>query len=489
MTEDSAIDLVKTNLDQYIQSLNEKSSPEEKIALMLTYMQAQLSHGDINNLSRFWKMREFCLEQFKQTLSPVKRFHLWKDYRKTMDEIIKLKAVLDEKQSYNKEQIEEAIRSTVDGLKNLDSQIEKTLDIEIPSNIEFLAKNAKEYQDFQKEVSLYNGYTSRINSLKKELLNLDISFKDKKPLLTQIYVLSDQVFPKRRELLTQISVLYKNDINSYLKSIFDKSDLKEPYFTYKEQIKSLQNFSKVISLNVTSFSEIRETLSQAWDKIKVLEQEKRTQKEAFKKSCTENETKILELIKELSEKKSKLPRKDFDREVNQIETSIKRAELFKSVKNKLTDSLEDTLDELLPKAKVKQEDNTQAKIEEYFLLIKDKVNYWDYFALASEYKRLKDLIDNSSVMESKLTAFERELFSIKEKLLQKLIEEIQEGIETEEINQELKSFKQSVVADMESFKKKLNSSNQSIEKAMLYNELLMRSKKHLKQLEKERQTT
>ena len=91
----------------------------------------------------------------------------------------------------------------------------------------------------------------------------------------------------------------------------------------------------------------------------------------------------------------------------------------------------------------------------------------------------------SNLLESKQIKMEREIYSLKEVLSTKLIEEIKDRIDVEEMSHEIESFKESLKKEIEVYRKILSSSNQSIEKAIVYNELIMLTRGLLSNFEKE----
>lgn len=475
MTEKTLAELVAIDVDEYSKELMSLEHPDDRIDKMLVYMQSQLSHGELHPLSRFWKMRKFCLDHFKENIPASKRLRLWEKYRLVIDEIMKLKQMIDEKSTFEKEQIEEALSSISLDIGKIDELVAQEAEINIPK-CPCLQKNALFYQSAQKELNVFSSYAKRLNALKKEILALDISFKKKQEILDQIHALADQVFPKKRELLKGVSHKYIDDIQFFIKQHFSSEEIKAPIFQLKEQIKNLQLFAKVISLNVEAFSQTRQMLSECWGKLKSYETKHKKMKEEKKALSEENFKKLSEKISKLKEQKKSLEKERFTKEVKLLGQSIQREDILKFQKKQLQDQL-DMIDDLgVSNPNASEEELNLLNIKKELQTIQENLRHWDYQTLDSQIKSFYQLLEETKILDSQQTKMERELFNLKESLAAKLIEEIKDRIDIEESSNQIDSFKSSLKKDAENYRKILNSSNQSIEKAIVYNELLMQSK-------------
>ncbi len=472
MENSSLTSLVAQPVDDFIKQLSTLEQADEKIEKMLEYMQLQLSHGEIHPLSRFWTMRTFCLEHFKGTIAVSKRLILWKNYCQVVDEIVKLKQLMDEKSAFEKEQIEDALTSIEADLKKVDILVKNEPEITIPK-CGCLQKNKAEYISSQKKLNVYSAYAKRLNSLKKEILSLDISFKKKQEILDQVHQLGDQVFPPKREILNVISEIYTQDIQFFVKVNFSSLENVGSLFHLKEQIKLLQTFAKIISLNVQSFSQTRQVLSECWDKIKVYEKEQKKQKDAQRKVCDENHQGLLEKITALKDQKEQLKKESFNGQLAKLSSEIKQQDLLRFQKNQLEEQLiELDDDKKFSSAEEEYIDGIKSEISH----IKEHLSQWDYITIDSQIKSLLSHYDSSKIHESSQADIDQSLFELKETQAQKLFEEINERIDLEELSLEIEGFRKTLKQALDKYKTVLKSSNQSIEKAIVYNELLVRLK-------------
>lgn len=467
MSQKNLTELVALEVDDFIKELVAVEAIDEKIEKMLGYMKLQLSHGEIHPLSRFWKMRKFCLDHFKSSIPVSKRVALWKDYCQVIDEIVKLKEIIDEKSSFDCEQIEQALASIDAGLEKMDQLVLQESDILIPKCY-CLQKNAPIYKDTQKELNIYTSYAKQLNGLKKEILALDISFKLKQQILDRIYALSDKVFPAKRDLLNLMSKTYSEDVRTFVKNNFASEELKYPAFQLKEQIKQLQNFAKVISLNVEAFSATREMLSECWDKVKVYEKEQKKVKEEKKQELVETAATHAAPVEEKAPSKKKS---------NALKSDVENQKEFKSQRKETSERAP------FESTSRKQESSSKADADPYYqqlqseaLQINENVKYWDYQTIDSKLKNLLNHCDLNKLSDTHRLKFERMIFSVKEALAHKLSDEINERIDIEEISEQIQNFRMLLKNDIELYRKTLSQSNQSIEKAIVFNELLVQTR-------------
>lgn len=484
MTQKEQGNLLQKEVDHYIQEVEQLSSPSEKLEKILDYMQKQLSHGQVKPLSRFWKMREYCLKLFKENLALPKRIHLWEVYQNIVTEIVKLKEVLTEKSLYHKEEIEKAADGIQKDLENLEAIIASSPKVEIPHKCNCLEKNRELYETGQRELNIINNYAKQLNALKNEVAGLEMPYRERQELLNKLHTLSDLVFPRRRELLANISKKYCDDIHYFTVMNFEKKELKLPLFDLKDQIKALQGFAKVLSLNVNAFSQTREKLSQCWDKIRAFEKEQKKIKEQQKATCNENEMRLHDRIERLKESKADLSKKDFDHEINSIDQSIKQAELQKPQRMKLKDLLSELDETSAAREEVSKEEDNFVNLQRELLDVQEKGQRWDFFTLHDECKRLQNIYKDLALLDVHQNKLTRSFFNLKTLMMEKLFIEVENCVEVEEFSTQVEEFRQELKGDMEVYRRALNTSNQSIEKAMLYNELLTQTKHKLQEFEK-----
>jgi hypothetical protein len=114
------------------------------------------------------------------------------------------------------------------------------------------------------------------------------------------------VFPRRKELINQVSTLFIQDVNLFIEKSFSHEANVHALFHIKDEIKALQSAAKELTLNTEAFQESRKRLSECWDSVaKLLEKERKKEteeREEFKKIREEFQQSIETLQKKFEEK-------------------------------------------------------------------------------------------------------------------------------------------------------------------------------------------
>ncbi len=287
-------------LEEEIQKL---SSVEEKLKLVLDKMKQTLVDEKHANFKLFWEARHLCLKLFKENLHPSVRFQMWQSFIELSKQAKGLKDLLDEQASFAIEQIELAISGIEHDIENYNTLLAQMEDAALPFKSLVLENQKKEYLTLQNELNLLNTFASKIHSLRKEVLKTEIRVKYKSQIFKQLSHLGDKVFPKRKELIREISYKFFLDVDFFAKKYFaENSRFKMPYYRLKEEIKKLQNVSKAFTLNTKTFTSVRLKLSECWDKIKQLETEYKQEMEGKKELFEQNKQTVLEKIQSFAKK-------------------------------------------------------------------------------------------------------------------------------------------------------------------------------------------
>ena len=254
---------------------DQQVDPEGKLQLAIDFMEASLAQGGSPYFRTFWEVRRYCLPLFKENISPLLRALLWGKYSELSKEARRLKEILDEQSSFAVEQIEIAIAALETSISILDSQSTVRLDSK-PLTLPVFLKNQQDvYQNLQNQLGELNTQASHINALRKELLKTEMRIRQKNKFFQRLSTAGDSVFPKRKELIRQMSFRFSEDVKSFITIHFEAETTDESLYVLREEIKSLQSLAKVLTLNTHAFTEIRQRLSDCWDRIKHEEKERR----------------------------------------------------------------------------------------------------------------------------------------------------------------------------------------------------------------------
>jgi hypothetical protein len=151
----------------------------------------------------------------------------------------------------------------------------------------------------------------------------------------------DNVFPKRKELIREISEQFTKDVEAFVKQHFGGEGSKESLYVLREEIKSLQGLAKVLTLNTHAFTQTRTRLSECWDQIKVEEKERKKewaeQKSLFKQNAQQIEGEIRALTESIEKNEDSVA--EGQKKVEAIVAHMRRVELGREELGKLRTAL------------------------------------------------------------------------------------------------------------------------------------------------------
>lgn len=269
----------------------------EKLHAAIEFMTETLSveHG-APHFKSFWDARLIALELFKEYGNTNDRAELWDKYSNLSKEARRLKSILDEQSAFASEQIDMAIVAIETELDNTPEALEKIHNDDFLENCQSLSQKKQSYYDTQRLLNLLNAQGGRITALRKELIRTEMRVKQKNKFFQRLSALGDRVFPKRKELIKQISEQFYGDVDAFIAKHFGPQESHEGVFYLREEIKALQGVAKKITINTQTFSHTREVLSESWDKLKVIDKDRKKvraeQKEQFRQHVEIFEEKI-----------------------------------------------------------------------------------------------------------------------------------------------------------------------------------------------------
>lgn len=465
-------------IESFFTELKNINKPDEKIRFCLDFMKEALSQNKKANYKAFWEGKNKCLEAFKEDLSPYVREKFWNEYLEINNQAQFLKSLLEKEADFAKEQIEIAIDAIAKDIDHLKLLADKSIDIDFPL---INKKNLSSYQNYQKSLKIINTLCSKISSLRKELMETAIRFKEKNLFFKRLSFFGDVVYPQRKELMQKVSDLFEEEVKAFVDAFSNtKKDVR--YYQLKEEIKCYQSTAKLLSLNVSTFSSTRKLLASLWDKVKVLDDERKTEFSEKKEMFSKNRELVQEkmdclakmiakegssdeiVLNEIAQillfmkKRELLPRdvRDFKKDLHSKEEEIagKKAAISKKQKEEVLQKLLDLKNEALSLLKDNFDRQTleqksleiQEKVEAYNLSASDRELLCDVLATA---KPLKEI--NSSSLDC--------LETQKENLVQ-------------------------VKGRIKRYRRFLGESMLDFEKAFIYQELLEKEKSLFEQIEK-----
>lgn len=329
--------------DALMRKIAAEENVDEKLRHAIDSMEIYLSQGGTPLFKYFWELRKLCLGFFKEAITPSARATLWPRYSHLSKEARRLKEIFDEQSAYAVEQIDMAVSALESEIHHFEEAAAAQSNIDFPFKSKFFDKKKEFYIDIQKQLNLLNAHATRINNLRKELMKTDMRIKHKNKFFQRLSVAGDKVFPVRKELIKKISDRFLTDVESFLIANFSGDQTSAPVFYLREEIKALQSIAKTLTLNTHSFTSTRLRLSESWDKLKVVDKERKKEfaekKDIFLQNRAEVETKIEALSKKFKE--GELSTGAALKEVDAVQVFMRQAELgrdeVKFLKNALAE--------------------------------------------------------------------------------------------------------------------------------------------------------
>lgn len=278
----------KKQFDQFLSDLAKRADLESKLQFAIDFMEASLAQGGTPHFKSFWEARNICLQLFKENIAPAVRSILWAKYNDLSKEARRLKEILDEQSAFAVEQIEIAVKALEEDITGYENHLEKMPRIEFNAPSVALSKNLAVYERTQRELNLLNTQAARINAMRKELIRTEMRVRQKNKFFQRLSSAGDKVFPKRKDLIKEVSQHFTNDVDAFINSHFAKDDISDSLFALREEIKTLQNMAKVLTLNTHSFTHTRKRLSECWDRIKSEDKERKKERAQLKSAFKEN---------------------------------------------------------------------------------------------------------------------------------------------------------------------------------------------------------
>ncbi|MBM3206982.1 MAG: hypothetical protein FJZ57_00015 [Chlamydiae bacterium] len=468
---------------------------EEKISSCIQFMKHSLADSIVPKFRDFWDARKYCLPLFKDQMAVKIRSELWQEYVDLSTEARRLKDVLDEQSAFAFEQIELAIQALIKDLEDYNSSLEAVVPVDIPTTCSTLLPSKDKYALIQSNLQLLNVFASRVNSLRKEVIRTEMRIKNKNKLFEKLSAAGDLVFPKRKSFIKEISEMFVADVDSFMSKYFHEDvQNTQPLHVLREEIKSLQNIAKILTINAQSFTSTRLKLSQCWDMLKVWEKERKKEISHKKQVIRQNYEVVHSKIKEFEQFCLDSPSfSDATKQFEEVLAFMKTIELSFSEQKSLKDELFKARKPVWDKEKEKQIEKELKEKEALNLKrkqVEDFKNSLESLITSHSSIELDDLIQKRQEMHEQMGSL---TVSKSEKMLfEKLFKQLRDVIDERKseklmtlsdtdrqklddlvtLLEERKVRRNEIRSQIESYRKILGGSGFDFEKAMMYRELI-----------------
>lgn len=473
--------------EKFLKELEEKNDPEHKIVHAVQFMENALQRNNRPQFKHFWEARKLLVEFLKLEISPSFKQENWDKSGQLAQEARHLKGALEKQSAFAFEQIAIAIEALEKDLTQIEELEKKAPAFSLPPNCKAISETKGFYLEAQPQLNLLNAFASRVNSLRKELLKTELWGKQKNGFFLKLSSIGDEIFPKRKEMIKEVSDQFKKDVENYKGAHFSEESLRLPLRVYREEIKALQGIAKLITLNTQCFNDTRKLLSECWQQVK--EQEKERKKEFSKKKelYDQNEEEIRKRVTEYQEKAPSFTNEQALEELSDIAKQLRSSEMtHKQVtdsKNLISDERKKIHDKMASAQRLRDEEHKERlrKRKEQLTQIKEKASLLiegdpsmpleelvqKSDAITEEFAKLQPNRGEKMDFESITVALKDAIHEKREQTLLELPEDDQVALkQLQSLLVERKERRVSIKQQLERYRKEKGSSGLDIERAM-----------------------
>jgi len=469
---------------------------ESKLRAALDYMHTTLNKKKPPYFKGFWEARKLCFPLFKEQLEAPLRAELWNLYTELTREGRELKGMLDQETSFAVEQIDLAISGLE---KQLSDPKEGIQAVVFPEKLKSLNHNKRLYLDGQAELNRLNLFASRINGLRKELSHTEMRVRHKNKFFQRLSKLGDSIFPRRKDLISQISTAFESDVARFVEENFSEKSfcpdkIKRSLFFFREEIKALQACAKLLTINTHAFTITRASLSSCWDQLRGMEKELKKDFAKQKVKSSENVEMIRAQLADFEQKRASLTMEAATKELDnilhkmrEIELTRTDVQLLKDEVQKAREPLNQQKEKVLNAAKESQATAEKAKREKVlsFKARLEKLHSADLETVEREIEECrKEMATFSKIerldCEPLLRSLRDKLAEKKEGVLLSLPDDTKASISLlQKLLDERLQQRREIKEQLESYRKLIGGSALSFEKAIEMGELVEQERERL----------
>ncbi len=481
-------------VDEFLKTYESKENVEEKLKACIDFMQCSLSQSGTPYFKGFWEVRKLCFPLFKEPIAGPVRSELWEMYIELTREGRRLKNLLDEESSFAATQIDLAVKVLEEEVA--EGKPDTTLSLPTPKALQ---RQQAIFQEKQQILSASNLFASRINSLRKELIKTEMRIRQKNQFFERLSKLGDQIFPKRKALIKEVSDAFAEAVEQfaqeYFGESFDADQMRRSVFFYREEIKSLQAFAKALTLNTHAFTATRAQLSHCWDMLKGMEKELKKEHAEQRQKSGENreavQAKIDEIVSQYSDKS--LSDQEASKELNEVLKGMRDIDLthgdvvgLKQAVKEARAPIEAAVEEQSMAAEKARKEKAEAFYQQLEVLIQS-VSEKEVDVLTSDLEAKRQEMATVQLSKMEKQQCEQQIKKIreligdkKEQALLALSDDDRHALDQlKQVLIERKEQRKGIKNQLEEYRKLLGGSSLDFEKAMTYNELVTEAKESL----------
>lgn len=495
----------KKVFDAFLADLERFETPEEKLQHAISFMESTISQAATPHFKSFWDARTLCLELFKLNVNPLLRTPLWTKYIELSKEARRVKEILEEQSAFASEQIDLAIQALENDIGRNGETIQNGDLQPLAISCQAVEKKMDFYKQVQGELDLLNTQAARINGLRKELIKTEMRIRQKNRFFQRLSAAGDKVFPRRKELIKELSNSFMEDVETFIRQNFNGEQGGEALFALREEIKALQGVAKLLTLNTHSFTHTRLRLSECWDSIKEHEKERKKERAQQRTVFKQNFVEVQEKIRIFNEafQAGGVSLGEASKQLDEIAHFMREVDLGRDEVKELREALQNARKPIFDKQKEEEQERLRQEDErdrarkqrivelhaECAALIA-KVNELDAEALSSERDALTLKITQASITKLEKQELERVLKPLrdiisekKEQALLSLSDDDRQMLgQLKQLLKDKKERRQEIRTQVEQLRKACGSSGLDFEQSMRINAQLEEERESLERI-------
>ncbi len=480
-------------LEAALVEINKCDNIDAKVERTIELMEQSIAQTGAPHFKTFWELRKLALEYFKENVTPALRLQLWGRYTELTKEARRLKEILDEQTAFAVEQIEIAIKALEDELEAFQERLEKAPQVDFGARSATVEEREEFYRSRQRELHLLNAEATRINVLRKELIKTDMRVRQKNKFFQRLSAAGDRVFPRRKDLIREVSDTFISDIEAFVTKYFSTPESEDSLFFLREEIKALQTVAKVLTLNTRSFTLTRTKLSECWEKLKVLEKERKKERVKKKAQYRQHFDALFQKIEEVSKAfgAGTLSINEANKQLDAISGEMRSVELGREEVFELREKLQEAGKPIRDKVRQGEADRKRGEQQKEearrakVISLRERIealfngdSSQTVEAITIERDAILAELTDKAISRSERVELERQLKPVRDLIadrraqaLMNLSQDDQDTLnQLREIHKERLALRQEIKAQLEHYRKTLGSSGLDFEQAMQYHE-------------------
>jgi len=471
------------SIQQLMTSIEEQPSIQEKLETALTFMREALAQEGAPQFKAFWEVRRLCLPLFKEDLPGPLRAEMWRQYTELTREGRRLKDHLDTQSSFAAEQIALAIDALEQELASFDLEAAPPLPLQdLPRA---LARNGGIYRSMQGKLTLLNAFASRLTELRKELMATEMRVRQKNEFFSRLSTLGDQVFPRRKALIRELSEIFASDIDAFISRNFSDEIRGRAIFECRDAVKAIQGIAKQLTLGPQVFANTRQRLSQCWDQLKEADKERKKVVSKHKEESAE----ALERLMAAIEAAQALDEAEAEKTLKALSTKISEEPLMRHDVAKVRQALEAAQAPINEKRAAKAR-ALYAEKQAAVTACKEQIAHLHVQLDSAELSQLKEQLQTCQAALEELPKADKrilaqELKAVKERLIEREEDALcnEDGAQLGKVLAERKARRLEIKARIEHLRKLLGGSSLDLEESIRTSELMATEKERLEHLD------